>query len=339
MIMLMTKTDKLLELWNELEDLNQMGTIKRLYDSLIPYHVFATFTSGDKSCGIAFSYSNLVKVDISSFSNLKKLKVSLYDDQSYADSKLLVIELLSLSHKETFANLCCDLIDSVSESSDEEEMIVSVINQLGKWRNLFDKANISGLSNEQQQGLYGELCFLHKLLSRCDIPPETAVEYWVGTEAAPRDFQGKDWAVEAKTSSSGSQKVTINGERQLDETLVSELFLYHCSVEVSRANGETLPDKIKKLRIILNHSISALAIFNHKLLIAEYFDEESDLYLNRRYKIRGERYYRIEGGFPRIRENEIRRGVSDVNYAINISAFDDYCVTETELFNTLMSHE
>lgn len=335
----MTKTDKLLCLWDELEALNQMGTVKRLYDSSFPYHIFATFSSGDKSCGIAFSYSNGVKANISTFSNLKELKVSLYDDHSYADSKLLVIELLSPSHRETFSNLCCDLIDSVVEIPNEEEMIATVISKLEKWRNLFDRASTSSMSIEQQQGLYGELNFLQKLLSRCGISPETAISYWVGTEGSPRDFQGKEWAVEAKTSSSISQKVKINGERQLDETSVSALFLYHCSVDVSKVNGETLPEKVRKLRIILSDSASALSTFNENLLIAGYYDENSSLYLNRCYKIRGEHYYRIGDKFPRIKENEIRSGVCEVNYAINLSAFSDYCVTENELFNTLMSHE
>lgn len=339
MTTLMKKTNKLLGLWDELEALNQMGTVKRLYDSSFAHHIFATFTSGDKSYGIAFSYSKGLKVDISPFCNLKELKVSLYDDHSYADSKLLVIELLSPSHKETFSNLCCDLIDSVVEIPDEVEMIATVINQLGKWRNLFDRASTSSMSIEQQQGLYGELNFLQKLLSRCGISLETAINYWVGTEKAPRDFQGIDWAVEAKTSSSSSLKVRINGERQLDESSVSELFLYHCSVDISKVNGESLPEKVRKLRIILSSSASALSIFNENLLIAGYYDEDVSLYLNRCYKIRGEHYYRIEGAFPRIKENEIRSGVCDVNYSINLSTFSDYCITENELFNILMSHE
>ena len=339
MTTLMTKTDKLLGLWAELEALNQMGTVKRLYDSSFEHHIFATFTSGDKSYGIAFSYSRGLKVDISPFSNLKELKVSLYDDNSYTDSKLLVIELLSPFHRETFSNLCRNLIDSVTEIPDEAEMIATVINQLEKWRNLFDRTSTSSMSIEQQQGLYGELNFLQKLLSRGDISPETAVDYWVGTEGAPRDFQGKEWAVEAKTSSSNSQKVKINGERQLDESSVSELFLYHCSVEVSKANGESLPEKVRKIRFILSNNASALSIFNENLLIAGYYDEDANLYLGRCYKIRGEHYYRIEDAFPRIKENEIRSGVCEVNYAINLSAFSDYCVTENELFNTLISHE
>lgn len=333
------KTDKLLELWSELEALNQMGAVKRLYDSSIPYHIFITFTSGDRSCGIAFSYSNNIKVNISPFSNLKELRVSLYDDQSYADSKLMVIELLSQSHRETFSSLCCNLIDSVVESHSETEIIATVVNQLEKWRNLFDRTSTSSMSIEQQQGLYGELNFLQKLMSRCDISPETAVDYWVGTEGAPRDFQGKEWAVEVKTTSSSSKKVKINGERQLDESSVSELFLYHCSIEVSKANGESLPEKVRKLRFVLSNSASALSIFNENLLIAGYYDEDANLYLGRCYKIRGEHYYRIKDAFPRIKENEIRSGVCEVNYSINLSAFNDYCVTENELFNTLMSHE
>ena len=50
----MKTTNRMLDLWAEMEAQNQMGTIKKLYDSSIPYHIFATFTSGDRYYGIAF---------------------------------------------------------------------------------------------------------------------------------------------------------------------------------------------------------------------------------------------------------------------------------------------
>lgn len=336
----MKMTNHILELWEVMEAQNQMGLVKRLYDSSIPYHVFATFTSGDRYYGIGFTFNKDIRVDIASFDNLKELRVSLYDDSSYVSSKLLVIELLTPSHRDTFSCLCENLINAVKESPSEKELVRSVINQLDKWRNLFDKTKSGGLSIEQQQGLFGELTFLHKFLSRNITAPLKALEYWVGMDAALRDFQGNEWAVEAKTTATNNpQKVTINGERQLDESLLSELFLYHCSVEVSKFNGETLPEKVDKVRIKLKNDSPALSLFNEKLLEAGYFDEDADLYTNRCYKIRDEHYYQIKDDFPRVKEEELRDGVSDVKYAIILAMCSNYSIPENKLFNAIKSHE
>lgn len=336
----MKTTNHMLDLWAEMEVQNQMGTIKKLYDSTIPHHIFATFTSCDRYYGIAFSYDKNIKVDTTTFDNLKEINVALYDDPSYVDYKLLVINLLVPSHKDTFSSLCINLINAVKEMPSEKELVKAVINQLDKWRNLFNKTKADGLSNEQQQGLYGELHFLQKLLSKKIATYKKILEYWVGVDAALRDFQGNEWAVEAKTTcTSNPQKVTVNSERQLDETLISDLFLYHCSVEVSKFNGETLTDKVNKLRTLLSDDVPALSMFNEKILQAGYFDEQATLYASKSYKIREEHYYHIKDNFPRIKEKDLRDSISEVRYSIILTMCYDYCIPENILFNTIKSHE
>ena len=80
----------------------------------------------------------------------------------------------------------------------------------------------------EQQGLYGELIYLQKLILRDCFSYVDSLKLWVGTDKASRDFQGNGWAVEVKTISvNNSDQITINGERQLDETLLNKLYLYH----------------------------------------------------------------------------------------------------------------
>jgi len=130
------------------------------------------------------------------------------------------------------------------------------------------------------------------------------VGYWVGCDKAMRDFQGEDWAIEVKTTATnGSDRLTINGERQLDDALLDRLFLHHLSVEVSRKNGQTLNRAIEDLRKALATDTIALHRFNTGLTHAGYFDEHAPMYQDRCYKIRREQAYRISGDFPRIRPN------------------------------------
>lgn len=196
----------ILELWAQMEAQRTMGIVKRLYDSHIPYHIFATYASDEHGYGVAFSYPEEIRIDTTPFSNLKKLKVGIYNDATLVNSKMLLIQLLASAQRDTFSCLCESLINTVKNMDSEEEMIKSVINQLDKWRNLFDKAGSEGLSPSQQQGLYGELTFLRKLITKNIFPASEALDYWVGVDAAQRDFMGDSWAVEVKTTATSNPK-------------------------------------------------------------------------------------------------------------------------------------
>ena len=330
----------MLDLWTEMEAQHRMGIVKRLYDTNIPYHIFATYSSDERGYGISFSYPEGIRIDTTPFSNLKKLKVGIYNDETLVNSKMLLIQLLAPAQRDTFSCLCESLINTVKNMESEEEMIKSVINQLDKWRNLFDKAGSEGLSPSQQQGLYGELTFLRKLITKNVFPASEALDYWVGVDAAQRDFMGDSWAIEVKTTStSNPQEVTINSERQLDESLFENLYLYHCSVEITKKNGETLPDKIYKLRRDLENDPAALSKYNERLITAGYFDEDEALYAFRAYKVRGESIFRIEGNFPRIKESDLRTGVGNLTYSIVLSACTRYVKPESAVFNTIKKHD
>jgi len=328
--------NRMLDLWAAMEARNDMGIAKLLYNPSLPYHIYATYASDERGYGISFTFPDSIRIDTAPFQNLKKLKVGIYSDGTLVDSKMLLIQLLAPAQRDTFSCLCESLINTVKGMDSEESMIKSVISQLDKWRNLFDKAGSEGLSPAEQQGLYGELGFLKKLISKNVFPANEALDYWVGVDAAQRDFMGDAWAVEVKTTAtSNPQEVTINSERQLDETLFDNLYLYHCSVETTKRNGETLPDRINKLRRSLENEPAALSKFNEKLITAGYFDEDEALYAFRAYKLRDESIYRVEGDFPRIKESDLRGGVGNLTYSVVLSACAAYRQSEATVFSTI----
>lgn len=331
------KSPRILEIWNELEQAQASdGLYKLLYDSNIPFNIFGIVNLPYKHYGIAFNISDDFKIDISGFANLKDLRVSLERDSS---SRLLVIQILDPYCKDIFAVLCENLIREVINIEDEKRRIRSILNQLEKWKDMFDKINSDGLTSAQQQGLYGELHFLQKFLALPNTVPTHALKSWVGSDAALRDFQGSSWAVEVKTTATNNpQSLKINGERQLDESFFKAMFLYHCSVEVSNSNGETLPQKIKTIREILAQDTQSVNLFNSKLFAAGYDDRKQEHY-SKCYQIRRESFYRINKDFPRIKENELRNGVGDVKYSISIGLCNEYLVPESQIFSTIAEYE
>jgi len=336
----MTKSNHISEIWEILENEKAVGLVKRLYASDVPIHIYGIFQYPERYCGVAFSFCNDIRIDISSFDNLRELKVMLLADTTFANARLLIIQLLHSESRDIFATLCENLIQSVIRMNSEQEIIRAVVNQLEKWKTLFEKSNSTGLTPAEQQGLFGELHFLQKLLSKTNTNPHDVLRTWIGTDSTLRDFQGNNWALEVKTTSTNNpQKITINGERQLDETLLENLFLFHFSVEVSNSNGVTLCQKVYAIRDVLKNDIPALSIFNTKLFEVGYLSKHEALYKDRFYQIRSENYYKIENNFPRIRENELRGGVSDVKYSIILAMCSEYLVSENQLLNTIINNE
>ena len=95
----------ILELWAQMEAQRTMGIVKRLYDSHIPYHIFATYATDEHAYGVAFSYPEEIRIDTTPFSNLKKLKVGIYNDATLVNSKMLLIQLLAPAQRDTFSCL------------------------------------------------------------------------------------------------------------------------------------------------------------------------------------------------------------------------------------------
>lgn len=324
----------ILEIWSNIEQSNEAGLLKRLYNNEPELYIYAIFQNPEKYCGIALSYNKDIRIDISSFSNLRDLQISLQPDTSFAKNNLLIIKLLHYQSRDVFAVMCENMIYSVLSLHSEKQVVKTIINQFEKWQTLFEKLKGEGLTPFEQQGLYGELHFLQKFIEKQDVI--FALNSWVGADREVRDYQYGNWALEIKTTAGNNhKKISISSERQLDETLLESLFLFHLSVETSKKNGESLNVKVASIRETLQDNISALNIFNNKLLEVGYFEKHTHLYDEKCYQTRDENYYKIDGDFPRIKEKEMRNGVGDVKYSIILSQCHEYLISETDVFKTI----
>ena len=325
----------ILEIWKSIELSNEIGLLKRLYANNSGLYIYAIFQNPEKHCGIAVSFDKSIHIDATPFSNLRDLQISLSHDNSFDNNNIFIIKLLQHQNRDIFAVMCDSMIQSVLPIKSEKQAVRTIVNQLEKWQALFERIKGEGLTSAEQQGLYGELHFLQKLITNQD--PHAALKAWVGTDKEIRDFQYNNWAVEVKTTAGNNhQKVNISSERQLDETLLENLFLFHLSVEISNKNGESLNHKINTIRKILqDSSIYALNFFNNKLLEAGYFEKHFHLYEEKCYQVRDENFYKIHSNFPRIKENEIRNGVGDVKYSIILSQSSEYLVSESTFFEKI----
>jgi hypothetical protein len=178
----MKNINPIVEIWGILDKEKSIGLVKRLYSSDTPIYIYCTFQYPERYYGVAFTFSETISIDISTFDNLRELKVMLLSDTTFENSRLLIIQLLHTDYRDIFSSLCENLIQSISKIDGEEKICKTIVNQLEKWKMLFERDNSTELSFNEQQGLFGELQFLQKLLVKTNTTLYSVLNSWVGVD-------------------------------------------------------------------------------------------------------------------------------------------------------------
>ena len=333
----MTTMTKIKQIWEELENDKSFtkGLLIRRYSGAVLPDVFIALQQPEKLLCVAASVSADIDINISSFSNLQEIQGDVFPDANHKGKNILLFKLINNQHKDIFAVLSEDLISSISGETNEKQLVRTVLNRFEKWKSLFSKFAMQGLSPEEQRGLYGELFFLRKFLSY-NSNFQNVLNTWVGASMEIRDFQFNNWALEVKTTiGNNHQKVHISSERQLDITHLESLYLYHLSLEKAQEGGESLPQIIRSILEILQSDIISVNRFKAKLYEVGYFDQQEDLYGAVGYHVRQDNFYKVGGDFPRIQENELRNGVGVVKYSIILSQCQQYIQSEIQILENL----
>lgn len=123
----------------------------------------------------------------------------------------LIIELVDLSMKGIFLQLCMDIISTLQDAPHDRLRVVA-ISRLEQWAQ-FLRLGHSRLSLEMQKGLIGELLFLERYAIPA-LGEFEALSGWDGPEGGTRDFSYGQTHVEAKTKrGSGIPRITISSAR------------------------------------------------------------------------------------------------------------------------------
>jgi hypothetical protein len=319
----------------ESETSNHSGLLYKRYSAEVVPDVFIALKAPEKLRCIAFRISAAFPFDETQWNKLKDIKIETLPDERDKSKKFLLILLLNKQHKDIFSTLCEDLIFGVSEVSTEQNLVEKLLERLAKWQSLFEKVGKQGLSDESQRGLYGEIYFLRFLLSNT-LDKNYCLKSWLGPEKSIQDFQYSNWAVEVKTTHGNNhQKIHITSERQLDDSIIEKIFLFHLSLDVRVGNGESLNTLVDEVSEILNDNTMASNLFKLKLLESGYYDIHKPLYDERGYTIRQENLFRVSGNFPRITENQIPIGVGDVRYSIVLSESEEWRINHQTLLGEI----
>lgn len=240
------------------------------------------------------------------------------------------------SHKDVFATVCSDLTGTLKDCKSAGQRREELILFLERWAGFFRMHGPEGLSQSRQQGLFGEIWWLDRMIQH-DIEPARAMKAWKGCLRNYHDFEISGCVIEVKTTRSKEpRKVWINNERQLDNTGLNALFLFVLSLNIVEAEALTLPQLIDKVRYAVSSSPGAGQLFDRNLIMAGYLDLHS-LNYSAGYIIRSEELFLVGENFPCI--TRMPPGTGDLKYSLLISSCRDFQVTEYKYFDMISRGE
>ncbi len=219
-----------------------------------------------------------------------------------------------------FEIIANDITNQLEKVSVLRKMISCLSDTLGKWKKFFLLNSGIIMSEQMQEGLYGELLVLKKLI--CKFGDE-AVLYWSGADKETHDFYINGSAVEVKsTASKSTEKIRISSEHQLNPNDVSgTLFLYVNAVRKSQTDGETLPVIINSISEVLSEPNKNL--FFEKLFQYGYIHSCEEKYILG-FHLRSHQIYIVKDSFPNIVPENLDKGISEVKYSLDLNACTKY---------------
>ncbi|MCB9789040.1 MAG: PD-(D/E)XK motif protein [Deltaproteobacteria bacterium] len=249
----------------------------------------------------------------------------------------IVLSLADGSYLDVFRRLGEDLVDRLRRAASEGEAVRGFISGLARWQAFLRRHGSAGLTLEARRGLFGELFLLLKrVLPRTGAP--AAIASWKGCTGASHDFQWRDGSIEVKTTSASTPHAFhVSSVQQLDMAGQGQLFIYFAVVDEAEAGDFSLPDLIEAFR--QEFTQPALDAFEDCLVEAGYLEGMRQVYASPRYSVRRERFFRVDEGFPRLRESRLPQGVEAVRYEVAVSACSAWEVEATEALDAVLGPE
>ena len=258
----------------------------------------------------------------------KKITLAGIDIQQYQTSTgfRLALSLREINDWDIFYILCDDLLQSSDNSQEEKGMLNVVYNRLLRWQKLFRKRGKKLLTDQEQQGLIGELYFLKThLLTR--FSDAEALSFWKGPFGEQQDFGLGNTAVEVKSKQGTSAPyVQISSIDQLESQL-ENFFLYVITLNSAPqtiVEAFSLNEIIEEIKSSINDS-SDIDIFENLLSEVGYMDLPE--YSEKKYLVSNESVFEIKEGFPRLMSQDIPAGLVSVQYKIEIKECKPFAIT------------
>jgi hypothetical protein len=285
-------------------------------DSLCIPELRVGLSSQNKRC-LILKINSKLKFE---FKQDEKQNLKTYYDN---DEKSIVIELKDAFYNQLFTDLVISLYQLIKDVTEEEKSTELFINTVDYWSDFLKSKRQYFLSEEEIQGLYGELVFLEHLIDNSTISINQILKSWRGPYSAIHDFQFTDKNIEVKTKHENSNVIFIASEKQLEPEYGKELELVVVNVLRVNGLGDTLKQAVDRIRLkVLNmggeSSIISDALAEKKLSFANLIDYESYLYKPKSLEF----YDCVHVDFPKLISRELNNALHNISYNLTLNLVD-----------------
>ena len=267
--------------------------------------------------------------------SLRSIRTSIQAITEASGTTRIQLQLEKPELRDVYKAMVNDLIGTIAATPDDDSGLSALSQRAERWRRLLETNGTGGLSTSDRRGLTGELIVLGRLLDTGGSAVRT-VTSWTGPYRKHQDFQTDKAAIEVKTTvTKQPQSLIIASERELDPIGVPHLYLVHISLDERQSgSGQPLNALVVELRRRLANDAFALATFEEALLGYGYLNEQAPLYEAPYYSVREQNAFEVVDGFPCITEADIRIGIGDVRYRIQLAALHPFAVPLGQVLTT-----
>ena len=247
----------------------------------------------------------------------------------------LLVTLKEDSNSDIFYRLCLDLLDASRNCENEEAAVATTISRLWRWQQLLKQGRSDNLTEAEQRGLIGELCFIRDMLLNI-FDAHSAISFWEGPVRGEgqKDFSIGSCGVEIKTRlASARSRVRISSEEQLDMGAYKDLLLIVFELSVGspeQLKSFNVSELVNEIRGLLgSNGNAAIDLFEDRLASTGYRDMHD--YSNNNFIVLGSNHYDVTSDFPRLVPSALPAGVLDVMYSIDLANCEHFKISQDDL--------
>lgn len=232
-------------------------------------------------------------------------------------------DLLNADLREAYFSFCENLIDSVSQITDEGTALNLLKRRFITWKNLFQKATSQEISKEKLLGIFGELTVLKDIVApRYGV--NTAVLAWGGPDMQSKDFTINDTWYEVKSIGANANSIHISSLTQLASEYPGHLVVVHAEAVSPEFKGKcsAIIDLVKDILLMISdESIENMLVNKLHGIGVDIFGNE----IKDRFDVKSITSYAVNGDFPRITpENVPHSEIIGVQYELSVASIQRF---------------
>lgn len=224
---------------------------------------------------------------------------------------LVILQRTEGGSRDLFSQVAEDALQVAGGAKTPETAVREFVARIIAWMKFMNELRDSGLSDDEEVGLLGEILVAGELLNV--MTAEAAARAWVGSTDGLHDFRIGSCALEVKTTLGVQDIIHVFNLDQLDASAVDALYLFRVHLRLDQG-GRTLPEWADQL---LARSGDSANEVRYKLILAG-LSEVNRAQFTRRFVPQKIDAYRVDETFPHLCRANVPPAISHASYRLDL---------------------